>query len=112
MAMSEESGADRTSPLLSLRGRGVLSRAALDSEHISDRALIVANALQQEALTLVEQRGADMTAPEAQRVLRLLLLRRLLLEGADVKELVNAGKDIGSIFPSTPTAEDGVNIGI
>lgn len=104
-----ESGAPAASSLSILRA--ALTRGRVESETLAERTLQLANALQQEALTLIEAKGADMTAGEAQRVLRLFLLRRLLTDGAEVKELAAIGREIGQIFPA-PSAGDSIKVSI
>jgi len=92
--------------------RGVITRGVLDAQSVADRGLRLANTLQQEALDLIEQKGADMSVAEAQRVLRLFLLRSLLLGGADVRELSNVGKEIGTIFPPTKVNEGELKVAV
>ncbi len=84
---------------------GVVTRSVLDAQAVSDRALRLANALQQQALDLIEQKGADMTVAEAQRVLRLFLLRSLLVSSSDTRELAAVGKEIDQMFPPVKTSD-------
>ncbi len=89
-----------------------LGRASVEAELANDEALNVANDLLTEALTLVRKKGADMTAAEAQKVVRLLLLRKLLLEGGDVKDLAMVGREISQIFPPASPAEGSLKVGV